>query len=281
MPEIKSYPCFLTPKSLKPDCPLFVFLPGMDGTGQLFRAQTAGLEMGFDIRCLAIPPDDLTSWDILADQVITLIQAEIAKDPQRSVYLCGESFGGCLAMKVAIKAPQIFERLILVNPASSISRRPWMYFGIALTRIVPECFYHFGSLIGLPVLAALGRIAERDRQALIKAVQMVPQKTAIWRLSLLKEFDVDDSQLRRITQPALVLAGAADRLLPSVSEAEHLIKVLPNSQMVVLPYSGHASLLEEDVNLYEIMKVQKFLPSQHQDAPAISASNYQPISSSA
>lgn len=281
MPEIKSYPCFLTPKSLKPECPLFVFLPGMDGTGQLFRAQTAGLEVGFDIRCLAIPPDDLTSWDILADQVIALIQAEIAKDPQRSVYLCGESFGGCLAMKVAIRAPQLFERLILVNPASSISRRPWMYFGIVLTRIVPECFYHLGSLIGLPVLAALGRIAECDRQALIDTVQMVPQKTAIWRLSLLKEFDVDDSQLQRITQPVLVLAGAADRLLPSVSEAEHLIQVLPNSQRVVLPMSGHACLLEQDVNLYKIMKAQKFLPSQHQHSQAISASNYQPISSSA
>lgn len=274
MPEIKSHPCFLTPKSLKPDYPLFVFLPGMDGTGQLLRSQTAGLEKGFDIRCLAIPPDDLTSWDILADQVIALVEAEVGKDPQRSVYLCGESFGGCLAIEVAIRAPKLFERVILVNPASSIGRRPWMYFGIPLTRIVPEPFYHFGSLIGLPVLANLERIAPSDRQALMDAVQMVPQKTAVWRLSLLKEFDVPDRQLRRINQPVLLLAGAADRLLPSLSEAEHLVKVLPNAEMVVLPHSGHACLLERDVNLYEIIKERKFLAC----GDRVWASNHQPVS---
>ena len=277
MPQIKSHPCFLTPKSLRPEYPLLVFLPGMDGTGQLLRSQTAGLEKGFDIRCLAIPADDLTSFDVLADQVIALIKTEIGKDPQRSVYLCGESFGGCLAIKVAIRAPKLFERVILVNPASSISRRPWMYFGIALTRIVPECFYHFGSLIGLPVLATLERIAPSDRQALIDAVQMVPQKTAIWRLSLLKEFDVDDNQLRRINQPVLIIAGAGDRLLPSVGEAQHLVKVLPNAQMVVLPHSGHACLLERDVNLYEIIKERKFLASPE----GVSTLNHQPVSSTA
>ncbi|MBD2182839.1 alpha/beta hydrolase [Planktothrix sp. FACHB-1355] len=262
MLQIKSHPCFLTPKPLKPDCPLFVFLPGMDGTGQLFRSQTAGLETGFDIRCLAIPANDLTNWDVLADKVVGLIEAEIKQDPQRSVYLCGESFGGCLAIKVALRAPQLFERLILVNPASSISRRPWIYLGISLTKIVPESFYQFGSLVGLSVLAALARIAPEDRQALMEAVQMVPQKTAVWRLSLLKDFDVENIELHRIGQPVLIVAGASDRLLPSVTEAECLAESLPNAEIVVLPESGHACLLEKDVNLYEIMKARKFLPSQ-------------------
>lgn len=275
MPEIKSHPCFLTPKSLKPEYPLFVFLPGMDGTGQLLRSQTAGLEKCFDIRCLAIPPDDLTSWDVLTDQVIALIEAEVGKDPQRSVYLCGESFGGCLAIKIAVRAPKLFERVILVNPASSFNRRFLLGWSVSLTQWVPECFYHFGSLIGLPFLAALERIAPGDRQALIDAVQMVPQKTAVWRLSLLKQFDVSDNQLRRINQPVLLLAGAADRLLPSVSEAKHLVKVLPNAQMLVLPNSGHACLLERDVNLYEIIKDQKFLAAED----IVTPSNHQPVSS--
>lgn len=263
MPQIKSHPCFLTPTQIKPECPLFVFLPGMDGTGQLFRAQTSGLEAGFDIRSLAIPADDLTSWDVLTDKVVGLIEAEIKPDPQRSVYLCGESFGGCLAIKVALRAPKLFERVILVNPASSVSYRPWMYFGIPLTKIVPESFYTLGSLLGLPVLAAMSRIAPEDRQALMEAVSMVPQKTAVWRLSLLKEFDIKDNQLRWITQPTLVIAGGSDRLLPSVAEAQRLVRNLPNAEMVVLPDSGHACLLEKDVNLYEIMRSRQFLPSQN------------------
>ena len=83
MPELTSHPCFLTPNRLQPEYPLFVFLPGMDGTGQLLRTQTAGLEVAFDVRCLMIPPNDLSSWDVLSDQVIDLIQGELKINPHR------------------------------------------------------------------------------------------------------------------------------------------------------------------------------------------------------
>jgi pimeloyl-ACP methyl ester carboxylesterase len=260
MPQIKSHPCFLTPTQIKQDFPLFIFLPGMDGTGQLLRCQTAGLEQGFDIRCLAIPPDDLTSWNELTEQVINLIEAELKTNPRKSVYLCGESFGGCLAMKVAVKAPWLFDKIILVNPASSMSRRPWMYAAIPLTQWVPNSFYQLGSLIGLPVLAAMGRIAPIDRQALVQAVQIVPQKTSIWRLSLLQQFQVHPNELRRITQPVFLIGSAADRLLPSVSEVQYLVQNFPNAKMTILPDSGHACLLETDVNLYDILRENDFLP---------------------
>lgn len=271
MSEIKSHPCFLTPAQNKPDLPLFVFLPGMDGSGQLLRCQTAGLEKNFDIRCLAIPPNDLTDWDELTAQVIDLIEVELGKNRHRSVYLCGESFGGCLAMKVAVKAPWLFEKIILVNPASSISRRPWMYAVIPFTQWVPGSFYHLGSLIGLPVLAAMGRIAPSDRQALVKAVQNVPQKTSIWRLSLLQNFQIHPNELRRITQPVLLIGSAADRLLPSVSEVEYLWEHFPNAKMTILQDSGHACLLETDVNLYEILRQNDFLPEGDRQTKMLSS----------
>lgn len=259
MPEVQSHPCFLTPRQLKPNYPLFIFLPGMDGTGKLLRTQTAGLEATFDIRCLAIPPEDLTSWDVLADRVIALIQAELEAAPRQSVYLCGESFGGCLALKVALKAPHLFERIILVNPASSYNQRPWIHWGCHLTRWLPQSLYQISSVVLLPFLAALDRISPSDRQALLAAMRSVPEKTSIWRLSLLSQFGTDETQLRCLTQPVLLIASEADRLLPSLTEAQHLARGLPQAQIVTLPYSGHACLLEADVNLYEILKAAGFL----------------------
>ncbi|MFM6138758.1 MAG: alpha/beta hydrolase, partial [Sphaerospermopsis kisseleviana] len=47
--------------------------------------------------------------------------------------------------------------------------------------------------------------------------------------------------------------------LPSVSEVERLDQILPNPKKLILPDSGHACLLEEDVNLYEILKNNEFL----------------------
>ncbi len=252
-------PCFLTPKRLQPEFPLFVFLPGMDGTGQLLRSQTAGLEVGFDVRCLAIPREDLTNWDVLTNNVLDLINAELEKNPHREVYLCGESFGGCLAQKIAIAAQQMFKRIILINPASSFHLRPWYDWASQFAFLTPSWLYDVGALGLLPFLAALGRIANSDRQELLKTMRSVPPATTLWRLSLIKEFDINEKQLYNLTQPVLVIASNEDRLLPSLAEAKRLVSFLPNAKMVVLPQSGHACLLEADINLYEIMKTHNFL----------------------
>lgn len=259
MPELTSQPCFLTPKRLQPKYPLFVFLPGMDGTGQLLRTQTDGLEVAFDVRCLMIPPNDLSSWDVLSNQVIDLIEGELKINPHRLVYLCGESFGGALALKVAFKVPQLFNRIILVNPASAFHRRPWLNWASQLVYLLPSCLFDVGAVGLLPFLASLGLVEPSIRHDLLKTMRLVPPETVLWRLSLIKEFDATASQLRCLTQPVLLLASALDRLLPSVTEARYLVKNLPNAKMVVLPDSGHACLVEEKVNLYNIMQEEDFL----------------------
>jgi pimeloyl-ACP methyl ester carboxylesterase len=259
MPDVELKPCFLTPRRVRPEYPLFVYLPGMDGTGQLLRSQTAGLEIGFDVRCLAIPRQDLTTWDVLTNNVLDLIHAELEKSSQRVVYLCGESFGGCLAMKVATKSPHLFKRLILINSASAFKLRPWLDGLSQLVQVVPECLYDAGALGLLPFLASLQRISRNIRQELLKTMRYVPPETVLWRLSLLREFDVSDEQLRSLTQATLLIAGGSDRLLPSVSEATRLANIISHSQKVILPNSGHACLLEQDVNLYEILQVNNFL----------------------
>ncbi len=159
MPEVKLEPSFLTPTQVQPEYPLFVYLPGMDGTGELLRSQTAGLELSFDVRCLAIPKKDLSTWDVLVKNVLDLIHAELEKSSPRPVYLCGESFGGCLAMKVIIQAPHLFKRMILINPASSLHLRPWLNWTTQLTNFTPGYLFEIGALGLLPFLASLARLS--------------------------------------------------------------------------------------------------------------------------
>ncbi|MCU0545152.1 MAG: lysophospholipase [Oscillatoriaceae cyanobacterium Prado104] len=261
MPDANNKVRFLKPKPPKYDRPLFIFLPGMDGGGLLLRSQIPKLANYFDIRCLAIPADDMRSWDVLVSETIALIAAEkqAGKNQQRPVYLCGESFGGCLAMKVVLENPQICDRLILVNPASSFRQQPWVQWGSYLTQWLPAHLYPLSVIGLLPFLASLGSITEEDRRALLEAMKAVPQTTSAWRLALVRSFDVSEDQLRRIEQPTLVIASGADRLLPSAAEAKLLVKVIPHAKMVLLPHSGHACLLETDVDLYAIMQGRNFL----------------------
>ena len=197
MTNIELKPCFLTPKRVQPEYPLFVYLPGMDGTGQMLRSQTAGLELGFDVRCLAIPRQDLTTWEVLTNNVLDLIHAELERSCHRPVYLCGESFGGCLAMKVATQSPQLFKRIILINPASAFQLRPWLNSLSQLTDFVPSWFYDIGALGLLPFLASLSRMSSSIRHELLRTMRSLPAETVNWRLSLLREFQIEEEKLQR------------------------------------------------------------------------------------
>lgn len=262
-------PYLIAPQTENRTLPLFIFLPGMDGTGRLLHTQTETLEKAFDVRCLAIPPDNLTNWEVLSQQVLALIRREWRKFPKRPIYLCGESFGGCLAMKVALRAPQFFSRILLVNPASSFNQKPLLSGATQFAKFVPDLFFRLGNYGLLPFLASLERVAERDRDALLNAMKSVPPKTIHWRLSLLKQFSVSPTSFQRLTQPILLLAGTADKLLPSVAEAERLSRLFPNAKKVILPESGHACLIEKEIKLYDLLAQHCFLEShQHHQLQA-------------
>ena len=250
---------FLMPEASQPNKPLFIYLPGMDGTGKLLTTQADKLAQSFDLRCLFIPSDDLSDWKTLANDIKDLIKQETKISSSRPIYLCGESFGGSLALKIALAAPELVQKLILVNPASSFNQRPLLSLGINIIPWLPD-YIHRTSAIGLlPFLAELSRVKSPERRALLQAMRSLPQEVISWRLSLLKEFNVSPPELANIEQPTLIIAGGADKLLPSVEEARHLVEILPQGQMTILPHSGHACLLETDTDLHEILSEHNFL----------------------
>lgn len=255
-----SLPYFYTPHQRRSSAPLFVFLPGMDETGEdLMEIQMAGLEAAFDVRCFVIPPEHLTDWQDLSQHVIQLTQAELKANPRSTVYLCGESFGGCLALKVLLMAPQLFQRIILVNSASSF-HRVWLFnFGSFLLPLTPQLLYDAASMIALPFLAAIPRLSPIAWWALWNAAQSAPKATAEQRLELLRRFEIDEAKLRQIQQPVLLMASEHDRLLPSVEEAHRLARYFPNSQVLTMPHSGHAYLAETDAHLLSILQTTQFL----------------------
>ena len=250
----KVIPHFLIANNLKPDSPLFIYLPGMDGTGKLLRRQLEDLTKDFDVRCLVIPGDNVNNWDVLSSKVLNLVKQELKKKPHPSVYLCGESFGGCLALKVAWKEPELFERIILVNSASSFLQKPFLSWGIQLLKLMPEFLYRQAVLILLPFLVVFNKVSSQDCRHLTEAMKSIPPQTVSWRLSLLRDFRASVESLRLLQQPVLLIAGALDQVLPSVKEAEYLASNLPNGQVKILPESGHACLLEQGINLDEIIK---------------------------
>ena len=150
MPELQHDAYFFNPQESKPNCPLLIFLPGLDETGKdLMSLQTDSLEIGFDVRCFVIPPEDIDDFDLLAESALALTKAELASTPNRRVYLCGQSFGGCVALKMLMQAPKLFEKIVIVNPASSLHRVPWLNLGSLLFPLVPDFIYNRSAFLYL------------------------------------------------------------------------------------------------------------------------------------
>ena len=264
---------FLSPRQVKRDRPLFIYVPGLDGTGELFQSQSDKLADYFDLRCLSIPASNSGDWNDLAQETIKLIEEEVAFNPDRPVYVCGESFGGCLALQVALIKPSLIQRLILVNPASSFNQSPLLGWGIGLTRWLPDWLHNYSAVTLLPFLAQLDRVAEGDRRALVRGMKFLPPPVVSWRLSLLRDFRVDPQELRRLDIPSLIIAGQSDRLLPSVEEARRLAALMPQARTFILPKSGHACLIETETNLYQILTEHNFIEHKNSLSSKLTAKN--------
>jgi pimeloyl-ACP methyl ester carboxylesterase len=242
------------PQPPQPERPPFVFLPGLDGTGELYARQAAALAPRFDVRCLHLPASDRRDWQALAQGVVAELRACQAASRHRAIHLCGESFGGCLALQVALQAPHLLERLILVNPATTCPDRSLLGYAAEVAPWLPRGVYRWAAQRLLPLLTAPQRVEPAQRRALLAAMQALPLETLRWRLLLLKRFQLSRDALRSLRVPSLLLAGGADRLLPSVREAQRLARELPEARVTVLPQSGHTCLLERDVDLGELLQ---------------------------
>jgi pimeloyl-ACP methyl ester carboxylesterase len=242
---------FLTFEPRQQHLPLLIYFPGMDGTGVLFAKQQAQLAAQFDVCCLAIGHNSWLGWSELVDRVVRLIDKESA-DGEREIHLCGESFGACLAMLVAAQLPRV-KQLISINPASSFARLPLLTFGSFGADFLPEPLYQLSTRLFVNLLIDVDRVAPIDRHNLIQAMLSIDAKIVAWRLKLLREFQIGIAIPNLLDIPTLLIAGECDRLLPSKLEVQILQRQLPRSKTIFLPNSGHACLLEKDLNLAEII----------------------------
>lgn len=242
------------------DLPLLVFLPGMDGSALSLQQQSDELKNRFDARCFCIPGNNMTDWPGLVARLIELVSLEKVQQPDRLIYLCGESFGACLALKAICDAPDLFDCLILINPASSFNRQIWSPLGALAVKWMPGNAYYLAAVGLIPFLVSFERVSSDNRQALLRAMQQVIPAAAAWRLSLLNNFQFDRAAIAQFCGPTLLIASAADRLLPSILEVRQLKRVLNNVQAITLDHSGHACLLETGISLHQLLRQAQLVP---------------------
>ena len=203
-----------------------VFIPALLCDEQLYRDVIAALGDTIKPHVLLSPKSSLE------DSVVDIL----ARAPARFA-LVGTSYGGNLAIEVALAAPQRVTALWLMgcDPAAPKGGGPDLAGGLEAT---PDAV--FEMLAGLVV-----HKNATAQAAIFKAMaQRVGGAAGASQARALGQRQDASSRLGALTMPALVLWGEEDALVP-VAVGRSLTAALPNAQFEVLGGCGHLPTLEK------------------------------------
>jgi pimeloyl-ACP methyl ester carboxylesterase len=165
-------------------------------------------------------------------------------------HVVAHSYGGAIALQLALDAPDLVHSLALFEPAlmlgasaqgyrESLARGTERYRNVGATAIVDEFLEARWPGYRIPLDRALpGAFAQAVTDA---------GTTFETEISGLLAWHFGEAEARRINQPALsLLGGVSDTLLPRFSETHRLLLVwLPHAEGVVLPGAAHLMQIED------------------------------------
>ncbi|RYJ07448.1 MAG: alpha/beta fold hydrolase [Actinomycetales bacterium] len=248
-----------------------VFLHGLFGQGRNFTQAAKSLQPELQSLLVDLPNHgrspwvDRVSYEQMADAVAETVRAEFA--PEGRVHVVGHSMGGKVAMVLALRHPELVDRLVVVDIAPSSHSSGG------------EFEHLLGSLAAVD-LAGLSRRADADAQ--LKG----PIPNATTRGFLLQNLRADGSTfawqanlevLRRdlnvigdfpridatFDRPVLWIAGErSDYILPEHHEA--MRRYFPRTRHVTIKGAGHWVHSEEPESFVSTLTV--FLAHHAEDA---------------
>jgi len=187
-------------------------------------------------------PDNIAA--MAKDAVAFILLLDLPK-----VDLLGFSLGGCVAQQIAAEHPWLVRKLILVGTAPrggeehllAVLQEAFSQTDAPDPRL--PLFFTKSSASRSAGLAFLKRAKVRkdDRDTDNGSAVTDPQAKAL--ITWCATPDPGHTMLRAIRQPALVVSGSHDTMLPA-DNAYVMFKALSNAQLVLYPDSGHGTLFQ-------------------------------------
>lgn len=180
-----------------------------------------------------------------------------------SATLVGNSMGGFVAADLAIQEPARVDRLALVAAAGISVEQMRNDRGLALLRRLETLVELYGAFVASRVDAVTRR--RRLRRAMLRVVMAEPESLPgplireqlegtgapgfLDAVEALTTYPIRD-RLPEIAVPTLVVWGAEDRLVP-LADAHRFAELIPDTELVVYPRTGHVPMLERPQRFLE------------------------------
>jgi pimeloyl-ACP methyl ester carboxylesterase len=220
--------------------PTLVLLPGLDGTGLLFRPFIEALDRSVQAQVVTYPVDQALGYAELEGMVRAAL-------PKRNSYVVlGESFSGPLAIRIAADPPAGMMGVILCvtfakNPYPMLAwMRPWAA-GLPVKG--------FPGWLQAPFMWG-GWSANQEPPEVQHATAAVDE--AVLRHRIAEVLAVDEtSALERVRMPMLVMRASDDHVVPRAA-SEQVLRVLPSAELAEVD-GPHLLLLTRPAQCAEVV----------------------------
>jgi pimeloyl-[acyl-carrier protein] methyl ester esterase len=226
-----------------------VLLHGWGMNAAVWDDAVCELAQHFRLHCVDLPGHGAS--DACAPCTLDALTGVLAAALPRRVAVCGWSYGGQVALNWALRVPHQIDRLVLIATTPRFVRgRDWecgidaaVLEGFA-QGLAHDCRATLQRFLALQAQGdAQARVVFRRLRGRILA-HGEPDVAALGAgLRLLKEIDLRN-RLEEITQPALILHGERDRLVP-LAAAKYLQRALPHAEIEVYAGTAHAPFLTQ------------------------------------
>jgi len=217
--------------------PPLVYLPGIDGSGELLLGTAARLERRFRLVRLAWRPDGDDTYEALARAVVALLESLRVG---RALFLA-ESFGGALGLQLALDHPGHVRGVAIVNGFAHFRRRARLALTALVLPLVPSPLFRLGRR-ALGPRELIGPRRDPEVERLFLALPGIEcDEGYARRLRMIRALDLRP-RLAEIRRPVALYASERDRVVDSVFQAREMAARLPDATMEILPASGHVVL---------------------------------------
>jgi 3-oxoadipate enol-lactonase len=223
--------------------PAVVLLHGLGSSSADWPEQHAVLEARYRVVAVDLPghgrsalPERALTVESMARDVAGLL-TRLGEGP---AHILGLSLGACVALRLALAAPERVRSLTLVNPFARV--QPGGIGDVA--RLTLRMF-----LLGTaPMSAVAAHVARRlfpwpEQRALyegaVASLAQTSRRAYFAAMRALARFDAR-GQVAAIRHPTLIVAGDRDTSVPLAAKLA-LADAIPRARMLIVPGSGHAT----------------------------------------
>ncbi len=176
------------------------------------------------------PPESWGTWDFVG-----LLKDWLERQGLKRIDVIGHSFGGRIAIGLAIKHPHFIEKLILMDSAGLRPHR-------SLTTRLKIMTAHNLKRVGRVMHGRFEKFMDRWRDQLGSMDWKLA--SPVMRRTLVRIIEEDLSvELGNIKASTLLVWGEKDTATP-LPMGRKMARLIPNSSLVIIPGSGHFCYLE-------------------------------------